>query len=152
MDDKCVDREDLNNMYSLFQNIKAKFNVAPKTPALKGLQIAESNIPIFSGIFSSVSCLHARNVTRAVDVTRLYQTRTDVLQMSSHSRSTELHVLHPPSRLKIMEDIAGRRNNKKSHLYRRSQMLCFILNNSIFHLTLKMLNELFNLILSLLFE
>ena len=53
LEDKCADREDLNNIHSLFRNIKAKSDVVPKTPALKGLQIAESNSAIFSGPFSS---------------------------------------------------------------------------------------------------
>lgn len=59
MEDKCADREDINNMHSLFQNIKEKSDVAPKTPALKGLQIAESNRVMFSGPFSSALCLNA---------------------------------------------------------------------------------------------
>ena len=59
MEDECAAREDLNNTHSLFQNIKAKSEVAPKTPALKGLQIAESNSAMFSGPFSSALCLHA---------------------------------------------------------------------------------------------
>jgi hypothetical protein len=59
LEDECADREDLNNMHSLFQNNKAKSDVAPKTPALKSLQIAESDSAIFSGPFSSTLCLHA---------------------------------------------------------------------------------------------
>jgi len=40
LENKCADREDLNNMHSVFQNIIAKSDVEPKTPALKGLEIA----------------------------------------------------------------------------------------------------------------
>jgi hypothetical protein len=56
LEEKCAD---LNNMHSLFQNIKAKSDVAPKTPALKSLQIAESNSAMFAGLFGSALCLHA---------------------------------------------------------------------------------------------
>jgi hypothetical protein len=37
LEDKCSDTMDLNKMHSLFQNIKAKSDVAPKTTALKCL-------------------------------------------------------------------------------------------------------------------
>jgi hypothetical protein len=47
-------------MHSIFQNIVAKSDVEPKTPALKGLQIAESNSAMFAGPFSSTLCLHAK--------------------------------------------------------------------------------------------
>jgi hypothetical protein len=57
LEDECADY--LNNMRSLFQNNKTKSDVAPKTPALKILQIAESDSAIFSGPFSSALCLHA---------------------------------------------------------------------------------------------
>lgn len=118
MEDKCADREDLSNMHSLLQNIKANSEVAPETPALKAYKLPSLIVRCFQDPSAQHCAFMPSNVTRAVDVTRVNQTRTDILQMSSYSRSTELHVLHPTSRLKIMEDNAGTRNNKKSHLYR----------------------------------
>jgi hypothetical protein len=53
LENKYADREDLNNMHLVFQNIITKSDVEPKTPALKGLQIAESNRAMFAGHFSS---------------------------------------------------------------------------------------------------
>jgi len=61
LEHKCAGREYLNNMYSLFQNTKAKSDVTPKTPPLKGLQIPKSNSEMFSGSFSSALCLHTEH-------------------------------------------------------------------------------------------